>query len=114
MKTIIAGSRSFTDKAAAYELLYDKVPWLITQVISGGAVGADRIGEEWAWDNILRLHKFIPDWSKFGLGAGYQRNIRMANEAEALVAFWKDESCGTAHMINTAKKMGLRVVVFLV
>ncbi len=116
MRTIIAGSRSFESNkencATAFEHIYN-VPWLITEVISGGAMGADCIGELWAWDNQVPVKRFIPDWPKFGRGAGYQRNVEMAKSAGALIAFWKNESRGTGHMIDTARKLGLKTQVIL-
>ena len=33
----------------------------------------------------------------------------MADEADALVAFWDGKSRGTAHMIETAKKKDLKI-----
>jgi hypothetical protein len=48
MKLIIAGSRTFTD----YQLLCQTLALersRITQVITGGARGADQLGYRWAW-----------------------------------------------------------------
>ena len=48
MKLIIAGSRSFHD----YQLLCQTLAperHRITQVITGGARGADQLGYRWAW-----------------------------------------------------------------
>ena len=48
MKLIIAGSRTFTD----YQLLCQVLApdrHRITQVITGGARGADQLGYRWAW-----------------------------------------------------------------
>ena len=52
MKLAIIGSRDFND----YEFLCDELkPYLhkITLVISGGAKGADSLGEKWAKDNNI-------------------------------------------------------------
>lgn len=49
MKVIIAGSRDFTDKETMNETLYqtglDNIE--ITEVVSGTALGADVLGEQW-------------------------------------------------------------------
>ena len=48
MKLIIAGSRTFTD----YQLLCQVLAperHRITQVLTGGARGADQLGYRWAW-----------------------------------------------------------------
>lgn len=39
------------------------------------------------------------------------RSQEMAENADALVAFWDGESKGTEHMINIAKEKGLKVRV---
>lgn len=117
MRTIIAGSRRFSASKENYAKVKDlitDVPWLITEVVSGGAVGPDTIGEFWAWDNQVPIKRFIPEWPKFGKGAGYQRNVEMAKSADALIALWDGISRGTGHMIDTARKMGLKVQVYMI
>ena len=55
----------------------------------------------------------MANWDTFGKRAGYIRNQEMANNADALVAFWDEESKGTRHMIEIAKKQNLAVRVCL-
>ena len=110
MKTIIAGSRSITD----YNLLleaYSECDFEITEVVSGGARGVDKLGERLAQEFNLPLKVFLADWSK-GKQAGFTRNVQMAEYAEALIAIWDGQSRGTAHMINVARSLGLKVYVF--
>jgi hypothetical protein len=110
MKTIIAGSRS----AGSYNELLKAlagIDWTPTQIISGGARGADRLGEEWARKNNVRLRRFPADWDRHGKRAGYLRNAQMLQHADALVALWDGESRGTAHMIRSARKRGLKIHV---
>ena len=87
MRTIIAGSRQMTTEAAMEMVLAD-LGWTITEVVSGGAAGADRLGEAWATRNGIPVKRFPADWARFGKGAGPVRNREMALYAEALVAFW--------------------------
>lgn len=109
MKTIVAGSRDAT--LAATIAAIESCPWTITEVISGGARGADTHGEYWAAQHVVPVRRMPADWTK-GRGAGLARNVDMANIAEALVAAWDGKSPGTKHMINTARKMGLKVHVY--
>lgn len=44
-----------------------------------------------------------------GKKAGYLRNCQMAENADALVAFWDGNSPRTRHMIETARAHGLAV-----
>lgn len=109
MKTIIAGSRDFNDYKIAKEFLesFDN----ITEVISGGARGADKIGEQWAKYKQIPLKIFPAYWNMYGKSAGYRRNEQMAVYAEQLIAFWDGKSKGTMHMINIAKQRGLKVCI---
>jgi hypothetical protein len=65
MKLIIAGSRTFTD----YQLLCQTLALersRITQVITGGARGADQLGYRWAWKHQVKHQLFRADWERFG------------------------------------------------
>lgn len=111
MKVIIAGSRDGCT-AADVETAIHKSGFIISEVVSGVARGADRYGVAWAEGNKVPVTKFYPDWGK-GRGAGLERNKQMADYAEALIAVWNGESRGTKHMIDTAKKKGLQVYVYI-
>lgn len=88
MKTIIAGGRGylFTQK---------DIEWLdqiharhtITEVVSGGASGADSCGEDWAKSNSIPVKVFRADWKTHGKAAGPIRNKQMAEYAEACILF---------------------------
>lgn len=110
MKTIIAGSRSITDREYIFAKL-DAIPD-ITEVVSGGAEGVDLIGEDWATKKGIPIKRFDPDWKLFGKQAGKVRNTQMARYADRLVAFWDGKSPGTKHMIETAEVLGLEVIVY--
>ena len=110
MKVIIAGSRFFDD----FELLNRKCSHLIgshtdVTIISGTARGADQLGELFAAKHGYPVERFPADWSKYGPRAGYVRNETMAKAADCLIAFWDGKSRGTSHMINLARKHGLKV-----
>jgi hypothetical protein len=87
--------------------------WTPTVVISGTAPGADKLGEQWAKDNSIPVERYPADWNRYGLSAGYRRNEQMVDNAEALVALWDGKSRGTRHMIDIARKKGLKVFVYL-
>lgn len=110
MKVIIAGGRDYDN----YEVLLAAVEesqFDITTVVSGGAKGADALGERYANEMKKSLLVFEADWKTYGRGAGSVRNKKMAENADALIAIWNGESRGTKHMIETATKKGLLVYV---
>lgn len=100
MKTIIAGSRAFDDFNALLGFLSVMSPeWDIEEVVSGGARGADALGEQFAKLYNIPVKKFPADWDTYGKGAGFIRNSEMAKYADGLIAFWDGVSPGTKHMI---------------
>lgn len=122
LRVIIAGSREFNDyellKKSAIEIITKKtmLPDL-TRIVSGGARGADTLGERFANEMGLEITRFIPDWDGLGKRAGYVRNAEMAkfavedNNDGLLIAFWDGKSRGTKHMIDLANRYGLEVHV---
>lgn len=112
MKVIIAGSRKFRKYSFVKEKL-DKVfsnldPNEI-EIVSGTASGIDRLGERYAKEKGYQLTLFPCRWNLYGKSAGPYRNLEMAKYADALVAFYDGSSPGTTNMINTARKLNLKI-----
>ena len=115
MNLIIAGGRDFVD----YDLLKFEVDKLINEVyspfgvivVSGHALGADTLGEDYADENGLQKIIKIAYWDKYGPSAGYKRNVKLAENGSHLIAFWDGISDGTKNMIDIAKEFGLEIVI---
>lgn len=104
MKVIIAGSRNISD----YSLIVNAVKssgYNITTVISGCAVGVDRLGEQWARANNIPIIEMPANWNQYGNKAGPIRNRDMALAADAAVIIWDGESTGTRNMIDCMIKL---------
>jgi len=110
MKTIIAGSRGIKDMKMVIDAI-EKSGIRISTVLSGRAKGVDMLGELWAMKNNVPVESYLPNWKRFGKGAGLKRNIEMINNADALIAIWDGKSKGTAHTIKKAKEKGLLVFI---
>ena len=108
MKTIIAGSRGVKLYRQIVEAV-ENSEFDISCVISGTARGADRLGEDYAFKNDIACERYPAEWDKHGKSAGYIRNTLMADNADALIAIWDGESRGTKHMIDIARRKGLKV-----
>lgn len=113
-RVIVAGGRDFVDYALLKKrldaALINKVAQGIV-VVSGKARGADSLGEKYARERGYDIAEFPADWDTHGKAAGHIRNRQMAENADALVAFWDGKSRGTKNMIETAKKLELAVIV---
>lgn len=126
MRTIIAGTRvpkglRYTDKfyeelVAKLSDFYRETP-IPTEVISGGATGADKAGEMFA-DKVHRDKVvFHANWNKRGKSAGGDRNYKMADHASRrmespssahLVVLWDMKSSGTKNMMEQAEDFGIK------
>ena len=116
-RVIIAGTRTFND----YELLKTYCDKKLSRmridheivIVSGHAKGADMLGERYAQDRGYATQLYPAYWDEYGKSAGIRRNVKMAENADALIAFWDGKSSGTKHMIAEARKRGLMVAVKL-
>jgi hypothetical protein len=77
------------------------------EIISGGARGADRLGERYAKERGITLKIMPADWQTYGKSAGYRRNAQMAEYATHAIIFWDKQSLGTKNMIDLAEEYKL-------
>lgn len=104
MKVIIAGGRDYQFIQADINVL-NAID--ITEVVSGGARGADAHGELYAEFNGIKLTIFPADWDKYKKAAGHIRNRQMAEYADAVVLF--PGGRGTDNMFKVATQLGLLI-----
>jgi len=114
MKVAIVGSRGFSD----YEMLKSEISQKIdisriSEVISGGAIGADYLAEKFAHEFNIKMTVFRPNWS-LGKGAGILRNKTIVETADVVFAFWDGESKGTKSSILLGDSLGKKVFVLTV
>lgn len=110
MKVIIAGSRTFWDETLVAQVL-GQDHQRITQILHGGAQGADRCGFRWAWRHHVPSRCFRADWARYGKAAGPRRNAQLAQAGDVLVAFWDGQSPGTRDMIRQMQALQKPVVI---
>lgn len=122
MKVIIAGSRHINDMTYVVQAL-NKSGFLpqVTEVVSGGAQGVDKLGERWAGMSGVKVRCFPADWGKYGKSAGPIRNQEMLDYVSnvggervgvgGLIAVWDGKSKGTFDMIRRSIDAGLKVHV---
>lgn len=118
IKIAIVGSRGFVNKKLLWERLNNFKTGLyyrnyyISEVITGGAKGADILGELWAKDNGIKCTVHKPDWNKHGKSAGFIRNKLIVNDCDYLIAFWDGKSKGTEHSLNLAKSLDKKTIIY--
>lgn len=101
IRIIIAGNRHFDN----YRLLERKVEEFIAGVrmstgeknepvtiVSGGAGGADSLGEAFARSHGYGVERFPADWAKYGRAAGSVRNRKMVeSDPDGVIVFRKED-----------------------
>ena len=112
MKTIIAGSRTITDYSTVKEAI-EKSGFKITEVISGGAQGVDKLGERWALENNIPVKRFLADWIKHGKAAGPIRNSEMVKIAECAIVIWDGISRGSQDTITKMQNANKELFIYV-
>ena len=113
MKLAVVGSRTFTDRALMRSILAGMVrDREVTEIVSGGARGADRMAEDIAHGLGVKVTIFYPDWDRFGNRAGFLRNYEIEEYSDACIAFWDGESAGAKMTIDLFKEKGKPIDVY--
>lgn len=113
MKVAIVGYRNFDDYDIFenYILDWELSNGKITNIISGGCNGIDKLAEKYAikYDIPTTIHEAL--WDKYGKSAGPIRNKKIVDDCDYLIAFLSSKSVGTKITIDMAKKAGKIITV---
>lgn len=112
MRVAIIGSRSIT--MDAYPILEQFMPKGTSEIVSGGADGADALAEEYARRNHLPLKTFRPNYERYHKTAPLQRNLSIIRYSDFVLALWDGTSRGTAHAIQNCISEYTHVHVLLI
>lgn len=132
MKIAIIGDRTITDP----KILEDAIKasgFTITEVVSGGAKGADTLAENWAKKNKIPIKVFKPNWDdltaegaivkervnpfnkkmeKYNANAGFARNSDIINYADGVIALQTNgDTNGTQDSVKKAKTRNIPVYI---
>lgn len=121
MRVLVCGGRRYgepLDKTEGYanaevDYLYSVLDSYhgatpLTEIIHGGATGADSWAGRWARKNKVKETVFHADWRNYGKSAGAIRNRLMARQnPDAVLAFPGGK--GTADMVKIATQKGLHL-----
>lgn len=114
MKVLISGDRNWTNRELIRVWIAKLQDFGVTEIIEGGASGADTIAREEAEAAGIPVTEMKAQWNKFHKAAGVIRNTAMLKlNPEMVIAFHDDigSSHGTKHMIKIAKKAGVRTLL---
>lgn len=97
MKVAIVGSRSCTGLSLDQILPY--LPQGASEIVSGGAQGADAFAQALAQELGLAFTCFAPEYERYGKKAPLVRNEKIVDYADYVLAFWDTKSPGTRSTI---------------
>ena len=112
MRVLVCGGREYTDNVWTFSIL-DGVHArnTITEIVHGGADGADALGADWARHHEIVAIRVPAKWRSEGRSAGPKRNERMLTDyrPDGVVAF--PGGRGTEEMVSRARKAGIPVMI---
>jgi hypothetical protein len=99
MKLLVCGGRDYTH----YDIMKEELSFIcfmhdVTEVIHGGARGADMLGDRFAKERGLNVTSFKAQWDKDGKRTGYIRNQIMLEVGQPDIAAVFPGGKGTNHM----------------
>lgn len=97
MKVAIIGSRNF--KNLKIEKILENIPKDCTSIVSGGAIGVDSYAKKVSKILNVPIKEFLPDYEKYGKLAPLERNTKIVEYSDQVLAFWDYESKGTRNTI---------------
>ncbi len=107
MKVAIIGSRHVKNPKIVLNKICEELPSDCSEIVSGGAEGADKLAEKYALENG---YKFTEISSENAL----EKSQKLADYADCLIAFWDCTSKGTAVIISTFTKVSKYVKIICI
>jgi hypothetical protein len=111
MKVLVCGSRGWKD-AVLIEAVLKTLP-RGSEIISGGARGADQLAATIGRRLGFTVTEFPVDWKKDGVynpRAGLDRNdLMLDQQPDKVIAFWTGGSTGTGYTVGAARLRSIPV-----
>jgi predicted Rossmann fold nucleotide-binding protein DprA/Smf involved in DNA uptake len=113
----VVGSREFHNYSQLQGVLNELVApedW----IVSGGALGADSMAQRWRKENGGTILIHYPFWHVDGIydrGAGYNRNEKIVESSDKVLAFYakgRFRQGGTLNTATWAEKLGVDLIEY--
>lgn len=110
----IVGSRSITSSEYVFSVLDFYLSRLLEEnevvIVSGGAIGIDSLGAQWAELRKLKTEIYLPDYKQYGKSATFIRNQQIIDNSDYLIAITTGSN-GTADSIKRAQKKNIPIKI---
>ena len=85
-------------------------------IVSGGAIGADTLGREWAKINnkdfiLFKPYHLIDDQAAYHPRYFFIRNKQIIDNSDMVIVFWDGKSKGTTDAMKRARKASKELIV---
>jgi hypothetical protein len=80
------------------------------ELVSGGAIGADSMGQRYAKETGRNIYICYPNYLRLGRGATFARNKTIAENSDEVLAFYQNgrfQLGGTANTIDWCRKLNI-------
>lgn len=113
MRVLVCGGRDYRDFDFVCKVLNElhESGDPITEILYGGANGADTMAASWAISKGIDRTKYDANWELYGASAGPRRNQQMVDAKPDLVVAFPGGK-GTADLIKKANAKLLQVMSF--
>lgn len=116
MKVAVVGNRIGWECENVLAYIYGKLKEMgfdydCDEIVSGGAVGVDSFAQEFARLYGVKLVIMYPTGDMPSPEKYHDRNRRIVDYSNAVIAFQNKESGGTQFTINYAKKRGIPITI---
>lgn len=114
-KIAVVGSRDWIRKDFIFDVLNKNID-KIKMIVSGGCIGPDSFANDFAKEKGLSILIHYPKWknddNSINRAAGFERNTKIIEDADIVLAFQLNSSHGTQDSIDKARKLGKKVIVY--
>ena len=111
MRVLVCGGRAYDDGDAIFAALNDfSADREITEIIQGGAKGADSWAKKFAEMGQIPCRTFAANWKRDGRMAGPIRNETMIVQGKPDVVIAFPGGRGTADCVRRARDFGIEVI----
>ena len=111
-RVAVIGSRTANPTARNYmKIVNFLTECKATEVVTGGAKGADQLAENVAEELGMKLTIYYPDYKRWKRSAPHMRNDEILQHCDEVLAIWDGVSRGTASVITKAQKLGKKCTV---
>ena len=106
MKLIIAGTNGMRASVELIDQLIAHYGLDVSEIVSGTGGEIDAAAEDWSEIYLNEDPKFFDSkWSSMGVGAGSERNLKMAQYADALLIVWDGKSSDVEELRENMEKL---------